>query len=145
MLDEATSALDNQSEKAVQDALDRAKVGRTTLIIAHRLSTIRNADLIVGLRDGVVQEQGTHDDLIKRRGIYYELYTRQTQNKQEASDEGSEDDFDSESDSEKNFKDETVVGAKKAEMCNCLLFLNSIAKYITEYFNFTQLYYQLNQ
>ena len=145
MLDEATSALDNQSEKAVQDALDRAKVGRTTLIIAHRLSTIRNADLIVGLRDGVVQEQGTHDDLIKRRGIYYELYTRQTQNKQEASDEGSEDDFDSESDSEKNFKDEVVVGAKKAEMCNCLFFFNSIAKYITEYFNFTQLYYQLNQ
>lgn len=83
LLDEATSALDNQSEKVVQDALDKAKVGRTTLIIAHRLTTIRNADLIVGFKDGTVMEQGTHDELIKIKGIYYELYTRQTYDKKE--------------------------------------------------------------
>lgn len=83
LLDEATSALDNQSEKVVQDALDKAKVGRTTLIIAHRLTTIRNADLIVGFKDGTVMEQGTHDELIGIKGIYYELYTRQTYGKKE--------------------------------------------------------------
>ena len=77
LLDEATSALDYESEKVVQDALDKAKVGRTTIVVAHRLSTIRNADLIVGFSKGRVQEMGTHDELMKLGGIYYELVTSQ--------------------------------------------------------------------
>nr|QUF59441.1 ATP-binding cassette transporter Abcb1-like12 [Brachionus angularis] len=77
LLDEATSALDYESEKIVQDALDKVKVGRTTIIIAHRLSTIRNADLIVGLSNGQVKEIGTHEELIKLKGIYYDLLMSQ--------------------------------------------------------------------
>ncbi|CAF4167540.1 unnamed protein product, partial [Rotaria sordida] len=72
LLDEATSALDNTSERIVQDALDKAKQGRTTVVIAHRLSTIRNADLIIGLEHGRVIEYGIHDDLMKHKGLYYE-------------------------------------------------------------------------
>ena len=83
LLDEATSALDNESEKVVQDALDKAKVGRTTLIIAHRLTTIRNADLIFGFENGKLKEQGKHDELMKLKGIYYELVTRQTLKKKD--------------------------------------------------------------
>lgn len=78
LLDEATSALDYESEKIVQDALDKAKLGRTTIIIAHRLSTIRNADIIVGMANGQLKEIGTHDELMKLKGIYYELVTTQT-------------------------------------------------------------------
>ena len=78
MLDEATSALDTESEKIVQEALDMAKIGRTTIIIAHRLSTIRNADLIVALSDGQVKEMGTHIELMSRRGLYFELVNAQT-------------------------------------------------------------------
>ncbi|UJR37711.1 hypothetical protein I4U23_030406 [Adineta vaga] len=83
LLDEATSALDNTSERVVQDALDKAKKGRTTIVIAHRLSTIRNADLIVGLERGQVVEYGNHDDLMEKRGLYYELVTTQTQKEKE--------------------------------------------------------------
>ena len=75
LLDEATSALDNESEKVVQDALDKAKIGRTTIIIAHRLTTIRNADVIVALANGQFKEMGTHDELMKQQGLYYELVT----------------------------------------------------------------------
>ena len=78
ILDEATSALDTESEKVVQEALDKAREGRTTIVIAHRLSTIRNADVIISLEDGHVAEQGTHVDLIEKRGLYYELVTAQT-------------------------------------------------------------------
>lgn len=78
LLDEATSALDNESERIVQEALDKAKVGRTTIIIAHRLTTIRDADLICSFENGALKEQGTHDKLMKLKGIYYELVTRQT-------------------------------------------------------------------
>ena len=70
-------AVDNTSERVVQDALDRAKEGRTTIVIAHRLSTIRNADLIVGLDRGEVVEYGDHEELMERRGLYYELVTAQ--------------------------------------------------------------------
>ncbi|CAF3665821.1 unnamed protein product, partial [Rotaria sp. Silwood1] len=83
LLDEATSALDNTSERIVQDALDRAKQGRTTIVIAHRLSTIRNADLIIGLEHGQVKEYGNHDELMNRRGLYYELVTAQIQQEKE--------------------------------------------------------------
>lgn len=73
LLDEATSALDNGSEKKVQEALEKAKIGKTILIIAHRLNTIRNADLVVSMADGKVHEIGNHEDLMKCKGLYYEL------------------------------------------------------------------------
>ena len=91
LLDEATSALDNTSERVVQDALDRAKQGRTTIVIAHRLSTIRNADLIVSLDRGNVMEYGTHEQLMANKGLYYELVLAQSNNdKTQASDEQDE-------------------------------------------------------
>jgi ATP-binding cassette subfamily B protein len=74
VLDEATSALDNETERAVQEALDRLAEGRTTLAIAHRLSTIRDADLIVVLEHGRIIEQGNHDELLAKRGLYTSLY-----------------------------------------------------------------------
>ncbi|KAK9312643.1 P-loop containing nucleoside triphosphate hydrolase protein, partial [Lipomyces starkeyi] len=78
LLDEATSALDTNSEGIVQDALDRASKNRTTIVIAHRLSTVTNADMIVVMKSGTILEKGTHEELIARRGDYYELV--QTQN-----------------------------------------------------------------
>lgn len=75
ILDEATSALDTESEKIVQDALDKLMVGRTSFVIAHRLSTIRNADQILVLNHGVIEERGTHDELMAKGGLYHELYT----------------------------------------------------------------------
>ncbi|OQD80248.1 hypothetical protein PENANT_c037G08426 [Penicillium antarcticum] len=73
LLDEATSALDTKSEGVVQAALDKAAQGRTTVIIAHRLSTIKNADNIVVMSHGRIAEQGTHDDLLQKKGAYYNL------------------------------------------------------------------------
>ncbi|KAG9292640.1 hypothetical protein G9A89_007012 [Geosiphon pyriformis] len=85
LLDEATSALDSESEKVVQEALDRASKGRTTITIAHRLSTIQDADLIVVVKKGQVVEQGKHMDLIAQKGFYHELVKKQTLMKQESS------------------------------------------------------------
>ncbi len=79
VLDEATSALDSESEHLVQEALDRLMEGRTTLVIAHRLSTVRDADRVVVLDQGAVQEQGTHDELLARDGLYRRLVERQFQ------------------------------------------------------------------
>ncbi|XP_037393229.1 ATP-dependent translocase ABCB1-like [Pygocentrus nattereri] len=78
LLDEATSALDTQSESIVQAALDKARAGRTTIVIAHRLSTIRSADVIAGFKDGQVVEQGTHRELMNKKGVYYSLVMQQT-------------------------------------------------------------------
>ena len=79
ILDEATSALDNESERAVQESLERLAHGRTTLVIAHRLSTIKNADEIVTIADGCVAERGTHDELLARGGTYARYYRMQFQ------------------------------------------------------------------
>lgn len=77
LLDEATSALDAQSEKVVQNALDRLSAGRTTLVIAHRLSTIQEADKIVVMDKGEIKDTGTHAELLEKGGIYADLYRLQ--------------------------------------------------------------------
>ena len=73
LLDEATSALDTESEKIVQEALDKAREGRTSIVIAHRLSTIYNSNCIVVISDGKAVEKGTHKELMKKKGLYYKL------------------------------------------------------------------------
>ncbi len=78
ILDEATSSLDSESEKTVQDALERLMKDRTTIAIAHRLSTVRDADLIVVIEDGRIVEKGTHSELLARGGYYRKLYEMQS-------------------------------------------------------------------
>jgi len=77
LLDEATSSLDTEAEREVQRALDNLMKNRTTIAIAHRLSTVRNADRIIVLSDGEIVEQGTHQELIARSGLYRKLYELQ--------------------------------------------------------------------
>jgi ATP-binding cassette subfamily B protein/subfamily B ATP-binding cassette protein MsbA len=77
ILDEATSALDTESEKIVQEALDRLTSTRTTVVIAHRLSTIKNADLICVMHEGKIVERGKHDELIALDGYYKKLHDMQ--------------------------------------------------------------------
>ncbi|XP_029306488.1 bile salt export pump [Cottoperca gobio] len=79
LLDMATSALDNESEAIVQEALDKVRLGRTTISIAHRLSTIKNADVIVGFEHGQAVEWGKHSELLERKGVYFTLVTLQSQ------------------------------------------------------------------
>ena len=78
ILDEPTSSIDSKTEAVILDALDRLMVGRTTFMIAHRLSTIRQADLILVLDHGRLVEQGTHDELLRRGGLYKQLHDMQT-------------------------------------------------------------------
>ncbi|XP_029981394.1 bile salt export pump [Sphaeramia orbicularis] len=98
LLDMATSALDNESEAIVQEALDKVRMGRTTISIAHRLSTIRNADVIVGFEHGQAVERGTHSELLERQGVYFTLVTLQNQgpsgDKSNPVSDGTEEDFD---------------------------------------------------
>jgi ABC-type multidrug transport system fused ATPase/permease subunit len=77
LLDEATSALDTESEHAVQQAINRLMEGRTTLVVAHRLSTIRHADRIVVLDQGNIVEEGDHEALMARKGMYHRLVSMQ--------------------------------------------------------------------
>jgi ATP-binding cassette subfamily B (MDR/TAP) protein 1 len=73
LLDEATSALDTESERVVQTALEAAQSGRTTVAVAHRLSTIKGADMIMVFASGKILESGTHQELLSKRGVYYEM------------------------------------------------------------------------
>ena len=75
ILDEATSSIDTRTEKLVQDGMDRLMAGRTTFVIAHRLSTIRNSDQILVLEQGQIIERGNHEQLLEKKGRYYQLYT----------------------------------------------------------------------
>ena len=75
ILDEATSSIDTRTEKLVQEGMDALMNGRTTFVIAHRLSTVRNSDCIMVLEQGRIIERGSHDELIAKKGRYYQLYT----------------------------------------------------------------------
>ena len=77
ILDEATASVDTMTEAKIQEALESVTAGRTCLMIAHRLSTVRNCDIILVVRDGKIVEQGNHRELLKKKGYYHELYTRQ--------------------------------------------------------------------
>ena len=77
ILDEATSSVDTRTEELVQDAMDKLTENKTSFIIAHRLSTIKNADIILVMKDGDIVEQGTHEELLKSKGFYSELYNSQ--------------------------------------------------------------------
>ena len=82
VLDEATSSIDTKTERLIQEATELLLKGRTSFLIAHRLSTIRRADLILVVRDGAIVEQGTHDELIRKKGYYRDLYRRQFEQEQ---------------------------------------------------------------
>ena len=79
ILDEATSSIDTRTELQVQEAFDKLMQGRTSFVVAHRLSTIRNASLILVMKDGKIIEQGCHEELLTKKGFYYNLYNSQFQ------------------------------------------------------------------
>ncbi len=75
ILDEATSSIDTRTEKLIEKGMDRLMAGRTVFVIAHRLSTVRNAKAIMVLEQGEIIERGTHEELLEKKGRYYQLYT----------------------------------------------------------------------
>ena len=77
ILDEATSSIDTRTEMLIQEAFDRMMQGRTSFIVAHRLSTIMHADIIYVLEKGKIVEQGTHDELVDKKGLYYAMWRQQ--------------------------------------------------------------------
>jgi ATP-binding cassette subfamily B protein len=83
ILDEATSSVDTRTERLIQKAFDALLKSRTSFVIAHRLSTIRNADMILVLKDGQIIERGKHDDLLAKKGFYYDLYMSQFKRQEE--------------------------------------------------------------
>lgn len=143
LLDEATSALDPTSEKRVQDALEKASKGRTTLVVSHRLSTITNSDKIVYINKGVVVEQGTHSELMNKEGMYFDLVnannsnmvkesrslrrSRSSREKRKDSvkhEESSDDEADSDADNESTEEEVTEEDKKKVSVIG-LLKMNS--------------------
>ncbi|KAG5451955.1 Multidrug resistance protein 1 [Clonorchis sinensis] len=110
LLDEATSALDTRSEKIVQEALERASTGRTCVVVAHRLSTIRNADLILVLKNGVIWESGSHEELVAKNGLYATMLSNQKRSDKVAEVEGDSEDENGAPETEKKlkFQDENV-------------------------------------
>ena len=84
ILDEATASVDTITEQKIQSAIDEVIKGRTSIVIAHRLSTVRHADCILAVRDGKIVEQGTHRELIAKKGYYYDMYTRQYEDEETA-------------------------------------------------------------
>ncbi len=78
ILDEATSSIDTRTEQIIQKGMDHLMQGRTSFVIAHRLSTVRNADEIMVLENGEIVERGSHTDLLKQKGRYFDLYTGQS-------------------------------------------------------------------
>jgi ATP-binding cassette, subfamily B, multidrug efflux pump len=83
ILDEATSSVDTRTERLIQKAFDQLLEGRTSFVIAHRLSTIRNADMILVLQAGKIIERGKHDELLAKKGFYYDLYMSQFKKQEE--------------------------------------------------------------
>jgi ATP-binding cassette subfamily B multidrug efflux pump len=83
ILDEATSSVDTRTERLIQKALEGLLKGRTSFVIAHRLSTIRNADMILVLKDGQIIERGKHNELLQKKGFYYDLYMSQFKKQEE--------------------------------------------------------------
>ncbi|PPQ92430.1 hypothetical protein CVT25_008651 [Psilocybe cyanescens] len=113
LLDEATSALDTQSEGIVQDALDKASAGRTTITIAHRLSTIKDADVIYVMGDGLMLEHGTHNDLLQADGAYTRLVQAQKLREGKEKVHGQDDESDSEEeDMEKAAREDIPLGRR---------------------------------
>ena len=93
ILDEATSSVDTRTERQIQQALDGLLKGRTSFVIAHRLSTIRNADQVLVVEDGEIVERGKHDELLARRGAYYELYMKQFRRQEQTTTSARENDL----------------------------------------------------